>query len=119
MQAGGDLYSSVLTKSQEWVEDDQLMYVVGATHPKAMKSLRNQVPNHFLLVPGVGAQGGTVEDVMLNGMNSEIGLLINSSRGIIYASSQTDFAEAAQREAKVLSVKMAKFIGFIAFVFML
>jgi orotidine-5'-phosphate decarboxylase len=75
-----------------------------------MKALRARVPHHFFLVPGVGAQGGTVEDVMKNGMNDDVGLLINSSRGIIYASNGEDFAEVAKGEAQKLSKQMADFI---------
>ncbi|GAB5556495.1 MAG: orotidine-5'-phosphate decarboxylase [Schleiferiaceae bacterium] len=110
LDSGEEMYTSVLSKSQEWVEDDQLMYVVGATHPESMKALRARVPHHFFLVPGVGAQGGTVEDVMKNGMNEDVGLLINSSRGIIYASNGEDFAEVAKGEAQKLSKQMADFI---------
>ncbi len=82
------------------------MYVVGATKAKYFKEIRNIVPNSFLLVPGVGVQGGNMQDVCKYGMNKDVGLLINSSRGIIYASNQLDFAEAAAREAEVLQKQM-------------
>lgn len=82
------------------------MYVVGATKAEYFKEIRNIVPDSFLLVPGVGAQGGSLEDVCKFGMNKQVGLLINSSRGIIYASNQKDFAEAARNEALKLQSEM-------------
>ena len=105
------LYEHVIRKSQEWGNPDNLMYVIGATHPEKFKEIRDMAPNHFFLVPGVGAQGGTVSDVASNGMNDNIGLLINSSRGIIYSSSGKDFAEAARSKAIQLQTEMAKYIG--------
>ena len=101
-----ELYKKVLKTSKSWEHSDQLMYVVGATKAKYFKEIRNIVPNSFLLVPGVGAQGGNMQDVCKYGMNKHVGLLINSSRGIIYASNQLDFAEAAAREAEVLQKQM-------------
>ena len=101
-----ELYKQVLKTSKSWDYSDQLMYVVGATKAKYFKEIRNIVPNSFLLVPGVGAQGGNMQDVCKYGMNKHVGLLINSSRGIIYASNQLDFAEAAAREAEVLQKQM-------------
>ena len=101
-----ELYKKVLKTSKSWEHSDQLMYVVGATKAKYFKEIRNIVPNSFLLVPGVGAQGGIMQDVCKYGMNKHVGLLINSSRGIIYASNQLDFAEAAAREAEVLQKQM-------------
>lgn len=87
------------------------MFVVGATKAEFIKEIRQQVPNHFLLVPGVGAQGGTVADVMEHGKaQNGVGLLINSSRGIIYASSESDFASAAAKNAMKLQSEMMKFI---------
>lgn len=91
------LYEEVLRISKEWGEN--IMYVVGATHPEEFTNIRKIVPNHFLLVPGVGAQGGSLEAVCEYGMNDDVGLLINSSRGIIYASQGTNFAEAARESA--------------------
>ena len=101
-----EMYKKVLKTSKSWEHSDQLMYVVGATKAKYFKEIRNIVPNSFLLVPGVGAQGGNMQDVCKYGMNKHVGLLINSSRGIIYASNQLDFAEAAAREAEVLQKQM-------------
>jgi orotidine-5'-phosphate decarboxylase len=85
------------------------MYVVGATHPETFKQVRNIVPEHFLLVPGIGAQGGSLLDVVVQGINKDIGLLINSSRQIIYASGETDFDKAAGEEAEKLQQEMQHF----------
>ena len=89
---------------------NNLMYVVGATKASELKSIRELVPDHFLLIPGVGAQGGTVKDVFEGGANKDCGLLINSSRGVIYASDGKDFAEKAAKEAELLQKEMAKFL---------
>lgn len=104
---GKELYKEVLEKSQQWGSIDNLMYVVGATRGEKISEVRTIVPDHFLLVPGVGAQGGSLEEVAKFGMNSSCGLLVNSSRGIIYASSGRDFADAASIEAKKLQVEMS------------
>ena len=101
-----ELYKQVLKTSKSWEYSDQLMYVVGATKAEYFKEIRKIVPNSFLLVPGVGAQGGNLQNVCKYGMNEDVGLLINSSRGIIYASNQLDFAEAAACEAEVLQKQM-------------
>ena len=101
------MYQTVLETSKTWKNSENLMYVVGATKAEYFKEIRNIVPNAFLLVPGVGAQGGSLEDVCKFGMNKQVGLLINSSRGIIYASNQTDFAQAARTEALKLQKAMA------------
>ena len=101
-----ELYKQVLKTSKSWEYSDQLMYVVGATKTEYFKEIRKIVPNSFLLVPGVGAQGGNLQNVCKYGMNEDVGLLINSSRGIIYASNQLDFAEAAACEAEVLQKQM-------------
>jgi len=93
------LYEHVLRTSQKWADADRMMYVVGATHPDLLSSIRKIVPDHFLLVPGVGAQGGDLQEVSAAGMNKQCGLLVNSSRQIIYASNGADFAEAARAEA--------------------
>jgi orotidine-5'-phosphate decarboxylase len=87
-----------------------MMYVVGATQAEMLTEVRAIVPNHFLLVPGVGAQGGSLADVCKYGLTKDIGLLVNSSRAIIYASSETNFGEAAALEAKKMSQEMAQFI---------
>lgn len=105
---GKELYKEVLSVSMTYEGSDNLMYVVGATKAEYLKEIRQIVPNSFLLIPGVGAQGGSLEEVCAFGMTPEIGLLVNSSRGIIYASSQRDYAEAARRKARELQLAMAK-----------
>ncbi|GAA4281206.1 orotidine-5'-phosphate decarboxylase [Gaetbulibacter aestuarii] len=101
------LYKHVLETSKTWENAERLMYVVGATKAEFLEDIRKIIPDSFLLVPGVGAQGGSLEEVCKYGMNKNIGLLINSSRGIIYASKETDFAEAADLKAKELQSAMA------------
>ncbi len=98
-ESGEQLYEKVLKTSQEWASDDQLMYVVGATQGERFADVRKLVPDHFLLVPGVGAQGGSLAEVVKYGMNSTCGLLVNSSRQILYAGNGADFAEKAREEA--------------------
>jgi orotidine-5'-phosphate decarboxylase len=110
---GERLFEKVLKKSQEWATDEQMMYVVGATQGKMFEDIRKIVPNHFLLVPGVGAQGGSLEEVARYGLNSQCGLLVNSSRQIIYAGSTEQFAEAASREARKLQEEMSKYLQWI------
>ena len=100
------LYKNVIKTSSSWENNENLMYVVGATKADYFKEIRTLVPNSFLLVPGIGAQGGNLHDVCKYGMNKNIGLLINSSRGIIYASDQQDFAKAAAKEAYHLQQQM-------------
>ncbi|MDE5970836.1 MAG: orotidine 5'-phosphate decarboxylase, partial [Muribaculaceae bacterium] len=97
---------SVIKKSQEWASTDEMMYVVGATQGKMFEDIRRVAPKSFLLVPGVGAQGGSLEEVCRYGMIDDCGLLVNSSRGIIYASTGKDFAEVAGTEAKKLRDQM-------------
>ena len=103
---GQELYKQVLETSKTWDNSEQLMYVVGATKAEYLADIRKIIPESFLLVPGVGAQGGNLQDVCAYGMNDSIGLLINSSRGIIYASQDEDFAEAAAQKAKELQEQM-------------
>lgn len=103
---GKPMYQKVLETSRTWKNSSNLMYVVGATKAEYFKEIRSIVPDAFLLVPGVGAQGGSLEDVCRFGMNRQVGLLINSSRGIIYASKGTDFADAARNEAVKLQKAM-------------
>ena len=110
LKTGQKLFEKVLEKSQEWADDQRMMYVVGATQAESMEQIRKIVPNHFLLVPGVGAQGGSLEEVSKYGMNKQCGLLINSSRAIIYASSGTDFAEKAAQEAQKVQAEMAVYL---------
>ena len=103
---GERLFEKVLRTSQTWGTVDNMMYVVGATQGKMFEDIRKIVPDHFLLVPGVGAQGGSLEEVCKYGMNSQCGLLVNSSRGIIYASNGEDFATVAGEKAKELQIQM-------------
>lgn len=103
---GEKLFETVLKKSKNWGTEENLMYVVGATKAEKLKEIREIVPNHFLLVPGVGAQGGSLQEVAKNGMNSKCGLLVNSSRGIIYASSDVDFAGKAREAAQKVQLEM-------------
>lgn len=100
------VYEKIITTSRNWGTTDNMMYVVGATKANMLEHIREIIPDHFLLVPGVGAQGGNLEEVAKYGFNSHCGLLVNSSRGIIYASSGTDFAEAAREEAKKMQKEM-------------
>ena len=104
---GERLFEKVLKKSQEWGTTENLMYVVGATQGKMFEDIRRIAPEHFLLVPGVGAQGGSLQEVCKYGMTKDCGLLVNSSRGIIYASTDTNFAEVAAVKAKELQEEMA------------
>ncbi|WP_028377581.1 orotidine-5'-phosphate decarboxylase [Leeuwenhoekiella sp. MAR_2009_132] len=104
---GVELYKKVLETSKTWENSDRLMYVVGATKAEYLAEIRKIIPDAFLLVPGVGAQGGSVDDVFKYGANANAGLLINSSRGIIYASTKEDFAETANAEAKRLQEQMS------------
>ena len=105
-----ELYKHVLETSKTWENSENLMYVVGATKAEYFKEIRKIVPNSFLLVPGVGAQGGSLQDVCKYGLSSTIGLLVNSSRGIIYASNEKDFAAKAALQAEVLQKEMATFL---------
>jgi orotidine-5'-phosphate decarboxylase len=103
---GKTLYQHVIERSQNWGNESNLMYVVGATKTEQLAHVRSLAPNHFFLVPGVGAQGGTLADVVEFGWAKECGLLINSSRGILYASNDVDFAEAARKECLLLQQEM-------------
>ena len=104
---GERLFEKVMRKSQDWATTENMMYVVGATQGKMFKDIRKIAPNHFLLVPGVGAQGGSLQEVCKYGMTKNCGLLINSSRGIIYAGHDKDFAKAAAQKAMELQQEMA------------
>jgi len=104
---GTALFEKVLATSKTWEGSEQLMYVVGATQADALQKIRGIIPDAFLLVPGVGAQGGSLEEVARYGLNDNVGLLVNSSRGIIYASQGDDYAEAAATAAKNLQEQMA------------
>ena len=105
---GEKLFEKVLRKSQEWAGNDQMMYVVGATQGKAFEDIRRIAPNHFLLVPGIGAQGGSLEEVCKYGMTSECGLNVNSSRAIIYADATESFAQVAGEKAREVQAQMAQ-----------
>ena len=106
-----ELYKQVLETSKSWNNSENLMYVVGATKAEFLADIREIIPNSFLLVPGVGAQGGNLQDVCKYGMNDQVGLLINSSRGIIYASNGEDFAEAAASKASELQQQMTEILS--------
>jgi orotidine-5'-phosphate decarboxylase len=109
-ETGDQLFESVLKTSQNWGTTDNMMYVVGATKAEKLEEIRELVPDHFLLVPGVGAQGGSLEEVAKYGMNEMCGLLVNSSRQIIYASDGEDFAEKARNEAINVQVEMEELL---------
>lgn len=100
------LYEKVLKTALNWDNSQNLMFVIGATKPEYFKNIRKITPYNFLLVPGVGAQGGSLKEVCEHGLNKDCGLLVNSSRGIIYASNKEDFAEAAAEKAKELQTEM-------------
>ncbi len=105
-RSGKKLYEEVIEKSKSWASPDNLMYVVGATRADKLATIRALAPDHFFLVPGVGAQGGDLEEVSKYGLNKQCGLLVNASRSIIYASGDEDFAEMARNEAKKLQAEM-------------
>lgn len=107
-KGGERLFEKVLRKSQEWANDENMMYVVGATQGKMFEDIRKIVPRHFLLVPGIGAQGGSLEEVCKYGMTAECGLIVNSSRAIIYADKSERFAQAAKEEAEKVQKQMAE-----------
>lgn len=105
------LFEKVIRKARQWATPDQLMFVVGATHADRMGAIRALAPEHFFLVPGVGAQGGDLQAISKQGMNAQCGLLVNASRSILYASSGEDFAEAAKSEAQKLQAEMACYLA--------
>ena len=104
---GKELYLHVIETSSKWGNENNMMFVVGATKVQMLSNIRKIVPNHFLLVPGIGAQGGSLQEVCKYGLTKEIGLLVNSSRAIIYASNELDFAEKAANEAKKIAEEMS------------
>ena len=108
---GKEIYKQVIETSKRWINAENLMYVVGATKASYLADIRKIIPDSFLLVPGLGAQGGNLQEVCKYGMNNQVGLLINSSRGILYASKEADFAEAASIKATELQAQMAKILG--------
>lgn len=105
-KSGKKLYEEVITKSQQWGTPEQLMYVVGATRADKIAEIRKLAPEHFFLVPGIGAQGGDLVETSKHGLNKQCGLLVNSTRAIIYASSDKDFAKAASLEAQKVKTEM-------------
>jgi orotidine-5'-phosphate decarboxylase len=107
----GKIYEQVLKTSTKWGNPDNMMYVVGATKAEMLEGIRKIVPENFLLVPGVGAQGGSLAEVVKYGMNKQCGLLVNSSRGIIYAGSGADFAVKAREEAIKLQKEMSQYLN--------
>jgi len=107
---GIKLFERVLSVSQKWGTTNNLMYVVGATRAEMLKNIRKVAPEHFLLVPGIGAQGGSLEEVAKYGMNNKCGLLVNSSRGIIFAGSESDFDVIAGQKAKEIQLEMEKYL---------
>ncbi|MFK7900778.1 MAG: orotidine-5'-phosphate decarboxylase [Cyclobacteriaceae bacterium] len=111
LESGEYVYEQVLKKSKEWGSVDQMMFVVGATKAAELESIRKIIPHNFLLVPGVGAQGGSLEEVSRYGMNQDCGLLVNSSRGIIYASDGEDFAQVSKRKARDMQEQMEVCLG--------
>ena len=108
---GNRLFENVISKSQTWGSTDEIMYVVGATRGQMFEDIRAVAPDNFLLVPGVGAQGGSLEEVCRYGMTDDCGLLVNSSRAIIYASSERNYAEAAGEAAKAVADEMKEFLA--------
>ena len=104
------LYKNVIETSKNWGSEDNMMFVVGATKAEALAEIRKIIPNHFLLVPGVGAQGGSLKDVVENGMNHDCGLLINSSRSIIYSANDSKFALSARESALKIKKEMEAFL---------
>jgi orotidine-5'-phosphate decarboxylase len=107
---GRKLYEEVILRSKQWGTPDQLMYVVGATQTEKIESIRKLIPDYFFLVPGIGAQGGDLELVSKYGMNKQCGLLVNSARAIIYASSARNFAEVARKEAMKVQEEMKRYL---------
>lgn len=105
---GEALFEKVINKAKPWGNTDNLMFVTGATHPEKFKEIRAVAPGHFLLVPGLGAQGGELDKICEHGLNEEVGLLVNSSRGIIFASNGEDFAEKARAAALEIQSQMAQ-----------
>ena len=111
----GRLFENVIQKANSWAGNDRMMYVVGATRAEEFLNIRKYAPDHFLLVPGVGTQGGSLQEVCKYGLSASCGLLVNSSRSIIFASSGADFAERAREEAKKLQSEMSLILESIGF----
>ena len=110
LKSGNKLYEQVINTSSKWASVNDIMFVVGATRSEALSSIRKLIPEHFLLVPGVGSQGGSLKEVADHGMNDRCGLLVNASRSIIYADVTDKFEEAARREASGLQSQMEQLL---------
>lgn len=110
LNTGEKLYQKVIKEAKKWGNDANTMFVVGATHPKELVEIRNIIPDHFMLIPGIGAQGGNLLEISKYGLNKEIGLLVNAGRSIIFASNGSDFEEAASREAKKIHLEMTEYL---------
>ena len=110
-QSNIKLYQQVIEKSMNWSDDSRIMYVVGATKSNSLKEIRKIIPDHFLLIPGIGAQGGSLDDVVKYGMNKDCGLLINSSRSIIYAGHGENFADNAREAALKIKLEMENYLS--------
>ena len=110
LENGGQLYKEVITTSSKWGSHDNTMYVIGATQAKDLKEIRKLIPTHFLLIPGIGTQGGNLDNVIKNGLNNDVGILVNSSRGIIYAGNDAQFASKARDAASIIQRHMAKYL---------
>ena len=110
LESGQKLYEKVMATTSTYGDAGNTMYVIGATHPEELQQIRNKYPDHFFLIPGIGAQGGDLDAVLQSGMNKDGGLLINASRSIIYASSGTDFAEKGREEAERMNVVIRKYL---------
>ena len=110
-QSNVKLYQQVIEKSMNWSDDSRIMYVVGATKSDSLKEIRKIIPDHFLLIPGIGAQGGSLDDVVKYGMNKDCGLLINSSRSIIYAGHGENFADNAREAALKIKLEMENYLS--------
>ncbi len=108
---GEKLFEKVIKKVASWGHEDNLMFVIGATKAAQLKDIRTMIPNHFLLIPGVGTQGGSLQEVCINGMNDRIGLLVNVSRQIIYAGNESDFAQKAREEASQIQQEMSTYLS--------
>lgn len=113
LESGETIYEKVISISQNWGRPENMMYVIGATRAEQFKEIRKMLPQHFFLVPGVGAQGGNLEEVSRNGLTANGGLLVNSSRGIIYAENSTNFAKVAKEKARELQQEMAGYLDLI------
>lgn len=111
LDSGEKLYQKVISEAKNWGNDANTMFVVGATHPNELTEIRKIIPNHFMLIPGVGAQGGNLKGISIAGLTKEVGLLVNVGRSIIYASNGNDFEEAAAKEAKKIQEEMKIYLS--------